>query len=936
MPTIRPTFATLPAIALLSGLVLAAPAMAQPALERGRAAEARGDMRGAQLEFRNAIRAAPDSAAARAALARVSLALGDGETAETAARAALERGFDAGEGTALLLQSYVIRGRMEELLRDVPLREDAPPAVAGRVAAARAMAQIALGRRSDAETSVAAGLRLAPNRPEPHLAASALARALGQREQAAEALARAAAIAPDDAEVLLQQGTLLAERGEPEPALAVFDRLIAREPANVPARLRRAELLIAMGQPARAGADIDATLAVQPNNALASWLRVTQQVRAQDWQAAEATLQRLGPMVPNFPDGLLMQAVTRRALGQTAQALDSAQRHVARRPDDPRGAKLLATLEMESNRPAAAAAVLSRFATRGRADAEIYEMLGRAEAAAGRPRAAAAATARAAELAPDNAALLARLAAARLAIGDRVGAGAAAEASLARDPAQPGARELLAYAALARGDVPAAQRAAAELSPEARASEPVALLEATIRLARRDVAGARAGYEAVLRANPESIGARLGLVRALEQQGVPDAPERLLAEVLQRDPDNAEALNRLASMAVGGGARAAGARAVLERAHAAAPGEPALVARLAAVLVQAGQPARAAEILAAEPVQARREGIGILLLLAEARLAAGQPAEAEAAARTALAEAPDAAAARRLLALIRVRAGDARGAEMLLDQGLRARPGDAVLQQTLVAVVRDARGLDAALAVADQIAARPDAMPAAAALRGDLLVGAGRNEDAARAYAAMLQRAPSWQLAQREAIAWQRAGRLPEAAATLEAWLQREPGTTAALAQLSQIDLVAGRTEKARERLEEVVRRAPLDAVSMNNLAWLLAERGDAEQVARAIELAERSWLLMPTAESADTLGYALFRSGRVAESLPLLREAAAVSMASATPNRGIAYRFALALKETGARDEALRALQPVLADATAFPERAAAERLLADLRSGR
>jgi putative PEP-CTERM system TPR-repeat lipoprotein len=936
MSTIRPTFAALPAFALLSGLVLAVPAVAQPALDRGRAAEARGDMRGAQLEFRNAIRAAPDSAAARAALARVSIALGDGETAESAARAALERGFDAVEGTALLLQSYVIRGRMEELLRDIPLREDAPPAVSGRVAAARATAQIALGRRADAEASVAVGLRLAPNQVEPHLAAAMLATASGQREQAVAAVGRALAIAPDNSEALLMHATQLAERGEIAPSLAVFERLITREPANVSARLRRAELLIATGEPARAKADIDAAMAVQPGNALGTWLRVTQHVRAQEWQAAEAALQRLGPAVPNFPDGLLMQAVTRRALGQTAQALDAAQRHMARRPDDPRGVKLVATLEMEAGRPAAAASVLSRFTTRGQADAEVYEMLSRAEIQAGRPRAAAAATEKAVELAPDNAALLARLAAARLAIGDRLGAGAAAEASLARDPAQPGARELLGYAALSRGDVPAAQQAVAALSPQARATEPVMLLEATIALARRDVAAARARYEATLRAHANSIGARLGLARVLEQQGVAGEPERLLGEVLQRDPDNGEASGRLASLAAGGGPRAAGARAALERAHAAAPGAGVLAARLAAVLIRNGEAARAVEILAAEPVQSRREGIGLLLLLAEARLAANQPAEAEAAARTALAEAPDAAAARRLLALIRMRAGDARGAEMLLDQGLRTRPGDAVLQQTLVALVRETRGLDAALSTADQIAAHPDALPAAASLRGDLLLGAGRNEDAARAYAAMQRRAPSWQLAQRESVAWQRAGRLTEAATALSAWIEREPGNMAALAQLAQIDLVAGRNQEARDRLEEVVRRAPLDAVSLNNLAWLLAERGDAEQVARAIELAERSWLLMPTAESADTLGYALFRSGRATEALPLLREATAASMASGAPNRGIAYRFARVLKETGARDEARAVLQPALADATPFPERADAERLMADLRSGR
>ncbi|MCS6855809.1 MAG: hypothetical protein NZ523_13800, partial [Elioraea sp.] len=74
------------AVLALGTALLAAPASANP--ERARAAEARGDLRAAQIEWRNAVRANPNDPQLRAALARISLALGDGDTAEKEARAA--------------------------------------------------------------------------------------------------------------------------------------------------------------------------------------------------------------------------------------------------------------------------------------------------------------------------------------------------------------------------------------------------------------------------------------------------------------------------------------------------------------------------------------------------------------------------------------------------------------------------------------------------------------------------------------------------------------------------------------------------------------------------------------------------------------------------------------------------------------------------------
>ena len=179
MATPSPRRAPLLVTAALLGSLAAGGALAQP-LERARAAEARGDLRAAQIEYRNAVRAQPQNGAVRAGHARVSLELGDQDTAEREARAAIEAGHEAPAMTALLIRSLLARGRARDVLRDFPVPAG-PPALAGQVAAGRALAELTLDDREAARASVAAALGLAPGAAEVRLAAAALALALDDR-----------------------------------------------------------------------------------------------------------------------------------------------------------------------------------------------------------------------------------------------------------------------------------------------------------------------------------------------------------------------------------------------------------------------------------------------------------------------------------------------------------------------------------------------------------------------------------------------------------------------------------------------------------------------------------------------------------------------------------------------------------------------------------
>ncbi|MDO9498831.1 XrtA/PEP-CTERM system TPR-repeat protein PrsT [Falsiroseomonas sp.] len=918
---------SLPAFTLAALMATAAPAFANPAADRARAADQRGELRAAQIEWRNAVRASPEDGAIRIGLAEASLRLGDFDTATRETRTALERGHDPeGSTTGLLLRIYMAQGRARELLADFPQTETPAP-VAGQIAAARAMAHLLLRDLPAARDAVATAERLAPNAAQPGLAAAALALTEGDQRAAEARLDQVLAAHPQMDEAWLRKGSLQLERGDRTGAIESFGRVVSRTPTDVPARLRRAEALLRDDRPAEAAQDLDAALAITPNNVTAIYLRAMQFGSQRDWQQADAALQRISSQLGNFPDGFLLLALAKNGLGQQAQAEDAARRHVARRPDDARGARLLAGMAMNAGRHAEAAQVLTRATQNRPRDAALYEALGRAQSAAGRPDLAAQALEEAARIAPEDAALLTRLGIARMAAGDPRGAQGAVQRSLELGPAQPGAREMLAAAALARGDLEAAAAELAQLDAAGRQGEMGGALDGTLRLLRLDAAGARRAFQGVVERHPASVPGRLGLARVMMLQDEGMAAVPLLGAVLREQPANGEAAARLAALAQGetGEARsevAEAAQAALAAAQQAHPANAQLALNHAGLLLRRGNAAAALAVLDTQPLRNQR-GTGLPLARAELHAALEQFDAAESAAREAMAEDPSSVPARRRLASLLVRKNDTRNAEVLLRQGLREAPADEGLQQALLGVLREgAGGMAAATAEADRLARAPNAPPTARALPGDLLMSQQRHAEAAEAYAAAQARAPASLLVQRQAAALLAAGRAPDASAVLEAWVAANPDDLAALNTLTQFDLMARRFPQAETRLRRVVAAAPENAIALNNLAWVLGEQGEAH-LAEARGFAERAYYLAPSPNIADTLGWILARSGEPQLAVTLLRQAV---RAGQGPSAG--YHLAYALHQAGDGAGARRALEPVLASTTDFAERQAAERL--------
>jgi Flp pilus assembly protein TadD len=112
----------------------------------------------------------------------------------------------------------------------------------------------------------------------------------------------------------------------------------------------------------------------------------------------------------------------------------------------------------------------------------------------------------------------------------------------------------------------------------------------------------------------------------------------------------------------------------------------------------------------------------------------------------------------------------------------------------------------------------------------------------------------------------------------------------------------------------------------LNNLAWISQQQGD---LPRARTLATRAYLLSPSPQSADTLGWIILAQGQTSNAVALLREAAK----GPTQDPAIQYHLAAALAKDGQKDAAVTLLRTLVTKpAAGFNDRPQAVTLLSQL----
>ncbi|WP_428486053.1 XrtA/PEP-CTERM system TPR-repeat protein PrsT [Rhodopila sp.] len=885
----------------------------------------KGDLRSAQIDLRNAIRADPHNAEAHYWLSRVVFELGDPVASEREAMAARDRGYDPHRTVPLLAQALLAQNKFEQLL-DTLKPDGKDPLLDASILVSRGNALLGLKRPDDAQLAFAKAEQDAPNAVEPLLADARLAVARADLATAGTKIDQAIAAQPKSAEALLAKAQLLRLKNDIPSAITVLDALITDQPSIMQARLDRASLELASGNQDAAKNDIDTVLKATPGNVQAIYLQAVTQAQARNYKAADANLERISAFLGQIQRAYYLQAVVKEQLGQSEQAEEAALKYLGRSPDDLAAYKMLARIQFVRHRPDQVIDTLGKAADSGKADAESYDLLGRAFAAIGRGQEAIQSFQKAEALAPNDVGLQTRLAAVRMGMGDADAAMGDLEHTLVLAPKLPAVGEALFFAALATGDTAKAADALARIRAAEGQTDVVGNLEGLYKLSQIDLAGAQATFADVVRKYPDFTPAKINLARVTLMLGDRPQAETMLSEVLARRPTTEPALTMLASMYQQDN-RMPDAVALLERAHRSDPALVRVTTSLGELYIRANDPQKAMDLTLAakQPVVVATD---MLSLRAAAYLALGQKKEARNADAEILTQDGHAVGVRRQLVALLIEAGDFEGARNVVTAGLAVDPRNYQLYRDFVMIDLKASGIDAALATADRLEAQDQDFSAIRALRGDVYMAANRPADAVTAYIEANNTAPSAQLVILAAGAMLRAGRTDDARKLLLDWLGKHPNDLVVTEQISEISIAAGKLDDAANYLQALLKQKPHDAVALNNLAWVYQQMGDD---ARAQPLARQAYVLSPGPQTADTLGWILTTSGNAGNGVALLRQAGAET----TSDPRILFHYAVALKDTGNRQEARKQLQTVIATKGDFKEKTEARKLLDDLAKG-
>ena len=168
-------------------------------------------------------------------------------------------------------------------------------------------------------------------------------------------------------------------------------------------------------------------------------------------------------------------------------------------------------------------------------------------------------------------------------------------------------------------------------------------------------------------------------------------------------------------------------------------------------------------------------------------------------------------------------------------------------------------------------------------------------------------------------------GRMQDVVKTYEEASKANPKNGALQLLLGTLYEQQGQLDLAAERYQQALTLDPSLAVAKNNLAYLLAEQG--KDLDKALDLAQEAKAALPdNANTADTLGWVLYKKGVPSAAVGYLKEAEGL-MQPTDPGLGpVRQHLALAEEASGKPDSARETLERALATLDEQRKQAAAQ----------
>lgn len=743
---------------------------------------------------------------------------------------------------------------------------------------------------------------------------------LGRLDRSEEALNAALAADSRNVPARLQMARLVAGKGQYDQSMAQVDALITDEPRLHDAWLLKAQLLW-FGKRDIPGATkaFEQALAIEPrfqdaHSALATMLfeqrdipafkqRVadmrkalpekpeTRYYEAQvaildgDYRNARNLIQQLLRGSPQNVRVLQLAATLELVGGSTLVAESYLKRVLEVAPQMVAPRRLLAQTHLRSGEPDKALAVLRPLVEGERVRSEDLSLTAEAHLHAGDPGRAEEYFRRAAKLNPDAVNVRTALALTQLSKGNVEGGFAELEALAAGRADSTYADIALISARMHRSEFGAALKAVDRLQGKIPDDALPYLLRGRLLAQGGERAKARESFEQALKRDPSHFAAVTALASLDMAERKPDDARRRYQNILDREPKNQRAMVALAQIMSLTGAKPEEVADLLAKAVAADPDDASpRVAQIDYFL--ANNDRRSAKAAAEAGAAALPNDPAMLDAVGRVQLAQGDTQQAIASFGKAAAVQPGSARAQIRLAEAFRTIRDFDNATKALNRALELSPQSVAAQRGLVMVALARKRYPEAMVIAQKLQKERPAESIGWQLQSDIHAFQNEWQPAIAAMRESFKRAPSSDAALRMIDLMVNGDRLGDADAFVSSWLKDRPGDARVLFHLAGAQLLRRDFPRAEARFREVLALRPDDAVSMNNLAWLLVQ----QKKPGAIPLAERALQLAPEEPRAmDTLAMALAADGQVPKALEWQRKAVAKAPEEAVYRLGLA-----------------------------------------------
>jgi len=730
-------------------------------------------------------------------------------------------------------------------------------------------------------------LQLDPNHADAHYGLSKAFLEQNKLREGYWELRETVRLDPDNVEARLQFAQLSRLAGEFEESLAQADAIIALEPEHESAHMLRGQALQGLDRPDEALEAFQRAREITPDRGPAILLLANFLRSRGDRDAAEPLYREITEKDPSFAAWVAWASFLAEEPERVEEA-ETAYRKALELADEEQrslGYRTLASFYYRLGQVEDAEAVLREGIEARPDDLQLIYLLARFYRSQGRAAEADEMIQSATRARPDDVQPQLILSLYRGRQGDREGALAAAEAALEIDPTSVPARlrkaELLVDMGAASGDTGSIARGRAivdAILAEDSSSAEGLFVRAKVQLAEGKLDEAISDLRRVMDLRSGWAQAHLMLGSALFMRGDHLAARSELQRALEVDAGLLEA------------------RKMLARVQAALGDNAAAVEEGRRVLGENVDDDALRILVAQSLVRERKfdEGLAELNRIP-----------------------PERRGAEALYAMGRVHRfrGETQLARSLFEQALDQRPGNADLLRALLELDHADGSIEASR---ERIEAALEESPDDAQLvhlSGLAALLAGDGTTAERQLRRAIDLDPN-QLRFYETLAryFQATGRPGDMVATYEKAVAARPDAAPLQLIMGTLYELQGQREKATEAYERAIELDPELAPAKNNLAYLLAETD--RDLDRALDLAQEAKAMLPeNANTADTLGWVLYKKGIPGAAIGYLQEASE-GFDTRNPNFGVVrHHLALAYEANGEPEKARATLERTLAD---------------------